>query len=88
VLRISTSEVPDQGVTLQLEGRLVGPWVAELRRICDGVLGDGGRLTLDLLAVSFVDKDGIALVDALRDRRVAVVNCSPFVAEQLRRVLR
>jgi len=69
---------------LKVEGRLIGPWVNELRESCAGVLDRDGRLTLDLAGVSFMDSDGVALVQDLMRRRVQVTNCSPFVTEQLR----
>jgi ABC-type transporter Mla MlaB component len=84
MLRITATEARDQPVTLRLEGQLIGPWVAELRRACQDVLRQGQTLTLDLADVSFLDADAIALVQALATRRVALRNCSPFVAEQLR----
>jgi len=70
--------------TLVLEGRLIGPWVEELRRSCDQAIGSSGELTLDLGGVSFVDRAGIALLRTLADDHARLVNCSPFVAEQLR----
>jgi len=88
MLKIAIIETSGQAVTLRLEGRVIGPWVEELRRSCEGALGRGGRLTLDLAHVSFIDRHGIALFQDLGDRRVALRNCSPFVAEQLREVLR
>ena len=69
---------------LRLEGRVIGPWVDELRRSCEPVLASGARLTLDLFEVSFIDRDGIDLFRSLREREVALTNCSPFVAEQLK----
>lgn len=69
--------------TLILEGRLVGPWVEELRRACGETL-DPASLVLDLRAVSFVDRDGADLLRNLSERRAEITNCSPFVAEQLR----
>jgi anti-anti-sigma regulatory factor len=73
------------GVTLRLEGRVIGPWVEELRRSCDDVLITGARLTLDLSDVSFVDRDGVELFRNLRSRRhVRLSNRSRFVAEQLK----
>ena len=88
MLKISVREMTGRGAVLRVEGRVIGPWVEELRRACEGILGEGGRLTLDLSAVSFIDNDGIVLFQSLDGRQVGVVNCSPFVAEQLRRVLR
>ena len=84
VLRISLVEVPDESVTLQLAGRVSGPWVEELRRWCEQVLAAGRGLSLDLADVSFMDLDGVALCRSLRDRQVAFLRCSPFVAEQLK----
>jgi anti-anti-sigma regulatory factor len=75
----------DHGATtLVLEGRLIGPWVGELRHSCDEALASAAQLTLDLRSVSFVDRDGIELLRKLADRHTRVTNCSPFVAEQLK----
>jgi ABC-type transporter Mla MlaB component len=84
VLRISVIEAPDKAVTIRLEGQVRGPWVEELRRSCEQLLARGSRLRLDLNDVSFVDMDGVALCHGLRDRNVAILHCSPFVAEQLK----
>jgi anti-anti-sigma regulatory factor len=84
MLRISTIEARDRSVTLRLEGRLVGPWVEELRQSCDVVLAGGRGLALDLGDVSFVDASGVLLVRTLTGRQVRVLRCSLFVAEQLR----
>lgn len=70
--------------TLILEGRLIGPWVEELRRSCEEATGSTEGLTLDLRAVSFVDRAGVELLRSLADRHSRLNNCSPFVAEQLR----
>jgi anti-anti-sigma regulatory factor len=58
--------------------------VDELSRSCERILGIGGTLSVDLSEVSFVDRDGVELLQRLRARDVALVNCSPFVAEQLK----
>ena len=69
---------------LVLEGRLIGPWVEELRRSCEQAFGSTERLTLDLGMVSFIERAGIELLRSLADRHARLNNCSPFVAEQLR----
>ena len=91
MLKISdTATTEEQPVFLRLEGQVRGPWVEELRRVCDQVLGNNGhrgnRLVLDLAEVSFIDGDGVSLFRELTTRRVLVKNCSPFVAEQLKEV--
>ena len=84
MLRISVEKSSGQSRTLLLEGQLTGPWVEELSRSCDDALHEGKHLTLDLSAVSLVGRDGIALLRKLKIRNVAVMNCSLFVANQLK----
>jgi hypothetical protein len=84
MLKIQLFDQQDGTVTLELAGRVVGPWVAELSRSCERVLRYGGMLSVDLGGVSFVDRHGVEFLKSLRGRRVALVNCSPFVAEQLK----
>jgi hypothetical protein len=83
MLRISPLDTSDRDVTLRLEGRVVGPWVAELRRACEDADRRGARVTLDLRDVLFLDREAIALLQTLIDRDVTVQHCSPFVAQQL-----
>ena len=84
MLRISVEEFSAQGAILHLEGHLVGPWVEELRSSCEKILGESKRLTLDLTALSFVDRDGIIFLRSLKTREVVVTNCSAFFAHQLK----
>jgi anti-anti-sigma regulatory factor len=84
MLRIELFDRRDGTATLELAGRVVGPWVDELSRSCESVLRIGGALTVDLGQVSFVDRDGVQFLKRLRARDVALVNCSPFLAEQLK----
>ena len=84
MLKISQSATANHSVTLQLEGRVVGPWVAELRQVCETLLTEGRSLKLDLTDVTFADADGVALLAGFKTRGVALKNCSPFVDEQLR----
>ncbi len=84
MLRIELLDQKDGTTTLELAGRVVGPWVDELSRSCERILSVGGMLSVDLRAVSFVDRDGVEFLQRLRGQAVALVNCSPFVAEQLK----
>ncbi len=84
MLKIENPLAAGGSVTLRLEGRVIGPWVEELRQSCEPVLAGGARLALDLSGVSFVDRDGVVLLRSLERRQVALLNCSGFVAELLR----
>jgi anti-anti-sigma regulatory factor len=59
VLRI-TIHVSAKGRTIQLEGKIAGPWVQELHRTCHSLVPSHGseQLELDLRGVAFVDARG------------------------------
>lgn len=84
MLRISFVESSREASKLRLEGRVIGPWVDELSRLCATLLNERTAVTLDLSGVSFVDGEGLALFRELLDRRVVLENCSPLVNEQLK----
>lgn len=84
MLRITPTDSGNHHVLLRLEGRVAGPWVTELWKACEKVLGDGHALELNLAEVSFLDPAGVTLLTKIRARGVELVHCSPFVAEQLK----
>jgi anti-anti-sigma regulatory factor len=84
MLRIVCGESASESTTLKLEGRVIGPWVEEVKRASEEVLASGATLILDLSEVSFVDREGIELFRNLSDRRALFQNTSVFVAEQLK----
>jgi anti-anti-sigma regulatory factor len=88
MLRIVAVERPGDGPTLSLEGRVIGPWVDELRQSCERILATGVTLTLDLSEVAFVERNGVRLLKDLIDSGVALVNCPAFVTEQLKALSR
>jgi len=88
MLRIVALERPRTGTALTLEGRLIGPWVDELRRSCELILATGASLTLDLSEVAFVERRGVRLLQNLVDGGVTVANCPAFVCEQLKALSR
>jgi ABC-type transporter Mla MlaB component len=84
MLKISQIGAPKHSVTLKLEGRVVGPWVGELGRICEPLLAENRALKLDLAEVSYVDAEGVAALNGFKSRGVKLQNCSPFVEQQIK----
>ena len=84
MLKISQIGPVNHTVTLRVEGRIVGPWVAELQHSCEEVLTDNRTLKLHLADVEFMDPQGVALLSSLRSHGVALLECPPFAAEQLK----
>src|SRR5262249_25226698 len=83
MLRITRVASSDSVPTLKVEGKLVGPWVEELRQVCTELTEAAGPLCLDLSAVSFVDAAGVRLVRDLLREGMTLDACSGLVAELL-----
>ena len=84
MLKISKVEPNNHAVTLRLEGRIVGPWVEELRQVCHSVVAESRTLQLQLADVDYVDAEGVALLVTLRSRDVSFADPPPFITEQLK----
>jgi RNA polymerase sigma-70 factor (ECF subfamily) len=82
MLRITSSR-QDGTTRIRLEGKLVGPWVAECRALCAAETARGQELALDVSEVRFADQEGARL---LRELAVAgqVERSSGFATELMR----
>jgi hypothetical protein len=83
VLKITEIARSDSATTFKLEGKLLGPWLDELRSICMQSIQRSEQISLDLAAVTFVDGAGAGLMGELIRQGVTIVRCSGFVAELL-----
>ena len=70
---------------LVVEGRVAGPWVAELSRAAEALLSQNESPSLDLSSVAYVDHAGAELLRALEGRMT--IRGSGFITEMLRRTL-
>jgi len=83
MLRITRIAGADPTKTIKLEGKLLGPWVDEVRKACAQAMAGSSRTRLDLSAVTFVDAAGVALLRELIRQGVEIAACSGYVAELL-----
>jgi anti-anti-sigma regulatory factor len=84
VLRITRTNPGDQPATLKLEGRLSGPWVAELSRVVDLSANGAGRVVLDLADLTFADEGGLRLLRTLEESRAELHGACSFMCTLLR----
>ena len=87
MLRISFEQEPGT-LSLVVEGRLVGPWVDELRRVSAKHISGSLPLRIDLSGVTAMDARGQGLLDQLRQQG-ATLRCSDvmnrYLVEQMAR---
>ena len=66
------------GTKLRLDGKLVGPWVCELRMVCETMPPKSEQIQVDCGGISSIDSEGIALMRTLQAKFVTLVDCSPI----------
>jgi len=83
VLKISRLSHKGRGLTIKLEGELLGPWVGSVRDACAVRGRRPRRLRLDLAAVTYVDAAGVQLLHDLAAEGAEITACSSFVGALL-----
>ena len=84
MLKVTCLDSGPGEVTLKFEGRIVGPWVEELKKECEICLAKHARLVIDFSNVSFMDNQGIRITNNLlkkfKEDRVRLTGCSLFLS--------
>ncbi len=83
MIRISETVAAGGKISLQVEGRLVGRYVEELRFLCFELAARRRSLLFDLTGLLFADREGVKLLQSLKAPRAAFTGCSPLLAAQL-----
>jgi hypothetical protein len=84
MLRFTRIEGTHPTQTIRLDGKLLRPWVDEVRKTCASGTDPTGRASLDLSTLTFVDAAGEELLRELIGQGIELVACSSYVAELLR----
>jgi hypothetical protein len=83
VLKITEVSRSDAAITFKLEGKVLAPWVDELRRLCTVTPSESKQIHLDLDAVTFLDESGAELMRELMRQGISIARCSEFIAQLL-----
>lgn len=85
MLRIEVIEGDEGAIAVHVEGKLAGGSVTVVEKQCRRLLEEGRSVRVDLSQVTYVDRDGVALLLELGDDDVVVAGSSAFIQEQLKR---
>lgn len=83
MLRISQHDI-DGTLVVKLEGKLLAPWVEEVRRACDDARAGGNEPRLDLSSLLYADHAGVSLLQELHARGARIVARSNYATELLK----
>ena len=81
MLKITRLSHKGRGLTIKLEGEIVGAWVGAARDAC-AIRGRRPR-RLDLAAVTYADAAGVQLLRDLMHAGIEIAGCSSFISELL-----
>ncbi|TCK72787.1 hypothetical protein C7378_2377 [Acidipila rosea] len=81
MLRVSKHDHPSL-LILKVEGRLAGPWVAELEQMWQMLSVNSKKLRLDIRGMTFVDKEGKRILrDIVRATGCEILADSPLTRQ-------
>lgn len=83
MLRILNSVSPAT-TTLHLQGKLLQPWVAEVRASVSGAASQGA-VRLDLSELQFADESGLSLLRSLQRDGAELIEVPALIAALLQR---
>ena len=85
MLKISKIAQDDENLTLKLDGKIEGMYTEELEQACKCTCAEDKKvITLDFSGVTFIDDKGLAAISKLKDGRLNIVKCSPFIRTLLK----
>lgn len=85
MLKITQLSGPGREHVLKLEGKLLGPWIAELDHACRRS-PNASPVVLDLSGLVFADAAGTRALRELMQQGIVVANCPPLVTEMLKEI--
>lgn len=85
MLRITETSQDEKAVTLRIDGKVVGTRVSELEELCLHHRDKKNKIVvLDFGGVSFIDSSAVRMLGKIKDERIKITNCSPFIRSLLR----
>lgn len=88
MLRITETSKDEKTVTLRLDGKVVDVWVSDLERQCLYHKDEKNKtVILDFSGVTFIDNEGVRMLEEIKDERIRIVNCSLFIEALLRNLI-
>ena len=88
MLRITETSQDEKTITLRLDGKVVGTRVSELEKLCLHYRDEKNRaIILDFMGVSFIDNNGVEMLEKIKDERLQIINYSPFIRSLLHNLI-
>ncbi|MEQ9617698.1 MAG: STAS domain-containing protein [Deltaproteobacteria bacterium] len=88
MLRITLIFQDAEAVTLRLDGKLIGTCVSTLKKECLNYKDKKNKtVILDFSGLSFIDRDGVTMLESINDEKLQIVNCPIFIEKLLENLI-
>lgn len=89
MLRITLTYQDKEAVTLRLDGKFVGACVSTLKKECLTYQDKKNKtVILDFSGVSYIDSNGVRILESINDEKLQIVNCPMFIEKLLENLIR
>ncbi len=89
MLRISLIYEDKEAVTLRLDGDLVGTCASTLKKeFLTHKDKENKTVILDFSGVSYIDDNGVRILESITDKKLQIVNCPMFIEMLLKNLIR
>jgi anti-anti-sigma regulatory factor len=85
-----TTEISEdeKTVTIRLDGKLIDAWVSDLEKLCMRYKDEKNKtVVLDFSGVTFIDRNGLRMLENIKDEKIKIINCSLFIQALLHKFL-
>ncbi len=88
MFKITVASEDEKTVTLKLDGRLTSEHVTDLKRLCLSYRDKKNKaVVLDLSGVTFIDTQGVTMLENIKDGHLRITNCSVFIEALLNKLV-
>ena len=85
MLRITEMFEDEKTIKLKVDGRLVGTCISLLKQEClKNAKNKQKTVLLDLSGVSYIDSNGVKMLESIKDDNLRIINCPMFIEALLK----
>jgi anti-anti-sigma regulatory factor len=83
MLRITRIGESQSLVTLKVEGQIISEWVSLLEKEALSSLQEKKEVVLDFTEVTFINHNGVEMLQKISAENIRIVNCCPLIKDLL-----
>ena len=83
MLRITRINESPSLITLKVEGQIVSEWISILEKEALSSLKEKQEVVLDFTDVTFINHNGVEMLQKISAENICIINCSPLIRDLL-----